>query len=396
MIETADVVVIGGGVIGAACAEALSRRWPQVILIERQGLASGTSSACQSGVGHGLFADDYDLLFDRAAIDEYQALVADGAQVDYEKTRALLVCTPAEAEQVKARLPYLNELGFDCEWLDEQSLYQAEPNLGHGYAGAARLNDMGQVSPMRLVVELTHRARQRGAQIYTDTEVISIALTHGRVTAVQTNTRRIATERVVIAAGVWSRHIGKLLNLDVPVWPLKGHVLVTEPLRGTLNHYITEAEYEVGVATIMGSEMTPDGPKPGTPQAAAVLQPLPSGQILIGSSREFAGYDREVNRERLAQVARRASKVVPLLGQRRIIRTYAGLRPWTADGRPLIGPTEQVPGVTFATGHSGEGNTRSLITGRLVAALMAGSKPPLDPDPISPDRFALRMAAAAV
>ena len=97
MSETADAVVIGGGVVGAACAEALSRRLKRVVLVERLGLAAGTSSACQSGVGHGVFADDYDLRLDRAAIDEFQALVADGLRADYSKRGALLVCGPGEA-----------------------------------------------------------------------------------------------------------------------------------------------------------------------------------------------------------------------------------------------------------------------------------------------------------
>ena len=198
----------------------------------------------------------------------------------------------------------------------------------------------------------------------------------------------------MIAAGAWSRAVGALVGLSLPVWPLKGHVLVTEPLRGLLRHYLTEAEYEVAAASFAATEMTPQGPKPGGARATAVLQPLPSGQILIGSSREFAD-DREVDRTRLAQIARRAAKMVPVLARRRIIRTYAGLRPWTPDGRPLIGATREVEGLMIATGHAGEGNTRALITARLIGDLMAGATPPIDPGPLSPDRFDLRSAIAA-
>jgi len=395
MSETADVVVIGGGVVGAACAEALSRRVKRVVLLERRGLASGTSSACQSGVGHGVFADDYDLRLDRAAIDEFQALAADGLDADYSRRGALLVCGPDEATTVREQLPRLRALGLPVEWLGAEALRDAEPSLARDYAGAARLTDMGQVSPMRLVMELTARASGRGAAIRTDVEVSGIATEQGRVTGVQTSSGTIATGEVVLAAGVWSRDLARTAGLSVPIWPLKGHVLVSEPLPGLLNHYLTEAEYEVAAASFGKPEMTPSGPKPGwPPRTAAVLQPLPSGQILIGSSREFAS-DREVNRERLAQIARRAVRMVPVLAERRIIRSYAGLRPWTPDGRPLIGRTRHVRGLTIAAGHGGEGNSRSLVTGRLVADIVAGATPHFDIAPLSPDRFDLRAPAAA-
>jgi sarcosine oxidase subunit beta len=391
---TADVVVIGGGVIGAACAEALSRHWPRVTLVERLGLAAGTSSACQSGVGHGVVADDYDLRLDRAAIDAYRDLVADGLEAGYERTGALLVCRAAEAPAVAARRPHLAALGFSCEWLDPAALGEAEPRLAPGFAGALRLTDMGQVSPMRLVVALVRRAAGRGATIHTDTEVTGIELEHGRVCGVITSRGRLATRRVVIAAGVWSRALAALVRLSLPVWPLKGHVLVSEPLPGLLRHYLTEAEYEAGVSSFAGSTLAGGKPSPGLPQVASVLQPLPTGQLLIGSSREFAD-DREVSRERLAQIARRACRLVPALARCRAIRSYAGLRPWTPDGRPLIGPTVHVEGLLLATGHAGEGNTRALITGRLIADLLTGAPPALDLRPLSPDRFDLRPRAAS-
>jgi sarcosine oxidase subunit beta len=392
----ADVVVIGGGVIGAACAEALSRDHRRVVLIERLGLASGTSSACQSGVGHGIFAGDFDLRFDRAAIDTYRDLVADGLDANYSKGNgALLVCGAAEADTVRAQLAAVNAAGLPVHWLDQRSLREAEPALAQDYVGAAHLADMGQVSPMRLVNELAQRAQRRGAEVLTNTEVTGIEIANGRAVAVVTRSGRIAAGEIVIAAGAWSRSIGLMAGVALPVWPLKGHVLVTEPLRGFLRHYLTEAEYEVAAASFGRTEMMADGPVPGSPRTAAVLQPLVSGQILIGSSREFAGHDREVNRERLAQIAARAARMVPKLTDRRIIRSYAGLRPWTPDGHPLIGRTRRVTGLTIAAGHAGEGNGRSLITGRIVADIIAARQPPFDVAPLAPDRFDLSIPKAA-
>jgi len=382
-----DAVIIGGGIIGAACAEALSRAGLQVALIERLGLAAGASSACQSGVGFGISKDDYTLRLHLAAVRAYQEFTADGTDVDYCHHGTILVGEPDEETELKASLQRLRDISVRCEWLDESTLREAEPALSPEICGAARFEDMGQVSPMRVVNEMVRRAIRKGAEIHTNTEVKGIEVSSGKVTAVVTSQGRILSELIVVAAGAWSRQIGELVGLRVPVWPLKGHILVTEPVRGMLRHYVTETGYEATVAAMQAASIDAAGPRPGSPQTAAVLQNLPSGQILIGSSREFAGFDREVNRERLAQIATRAERLVPGLRRLRIIRTYAGLRPWTPDGLPLVGRTAQVEGMVFATGHGGNGNTLALITARLVAELMTGQATTLDTTPLSPDRF---------
>jgi glycine/D-amino acid oxidase-like deaminating enzyme len=382
-----DAVIIGGGIIGTACAEALSRAGMQVALVERLGLAAGASSACQSGVGFGISMDDYTLRLHLAAVRAYQEFTADGTEVDYRHNGTVLVGEPDEETELKAGLRRLRDMSVTCEWLDASELRNAEPALSPEIHGAAWIKDTGQVSPMRVVNEMARRASQRGAEIHINTELKRIEVARGKVVAALTSQGRIPTETIIIAAGAWSRHIGQLVALHVPVWPLKGHVLVSEPVPGMLRHYLTETGYEKTVEAAQSVRVGEDGPQGGSPQVAAVLQNLPSGQILIGSSREFAGFDREVNRERLAQIAARAGRLVPGLPRLRIIRTYAGLRPWTPDGLPLIGRTQQAEGIVFATGHGGDGNTLALITARLVTELVTGKTTTIDTTPLSPDRF---------
>ncbi len=386
-IRPKDVVIIGGGIIGAACAEALSRAGLDVVLLERLGLAAGASSACQSGVGFGISMDDYTLRLHLAAVRAYRQFAADGAEVDYLHHGTVLVGPPDEETELKAGLRRLRDMSVGCEWLDAAALREAEPALSPEINGAARIDEMGQVSPMRVVNEMARRAVLHGAEIHTNTELTGIDVKGGRVTAAVTSQGTISTSTIVVAAGAWSRKVGELVGLRVPVWPLKGHVLVTEPVPGMLRHYLTETRYEKTVEAVQAVDLGEDGPQRGSPQVAAVLQNLPSGQILIGSSREFAGFDREVNRNRLAQIVTRAGYLVPGLPRLRIIRTYAGLRPWTPDGLPLIGPSQQVEGLVFATGHGGDGNTLALITARLVAELTTGQPTEIDTTPLSPDRF---------
>ena len=385
---SAEVVVVGGGIIGISCAYALSRDGWQVAVLERLGLASGTSSACQGGVGFGLSSEGYDLHLSRAAVAAYENLAAEGVDVEYHRDGTLFVGEPEEDDEIKARIKKLQEVGIACEWLDQVAIRDEEPALSPSLSGAAVIQDSGNVYPMRVVVELARRANRFGTHIYTETELTGIEMKHGKVSAALTAGRRIATEKIIIAAGVWSPSVCQFVGLKVPVWPLKGHILVSEPVvPRMLRHYINDTRYEATVDTMREVEIGAGGPKPVPPQFATVLHSFENGHILIGSSREFAGYNREVDRGRLKAIARLAARLVPGLAEVRIIRTYAGLRPWTPDGLPMVGPTTQAEGVFFATGHAGDGNTLAILTGNIIADLLSGRETAIETDPLSPDRF---------
>jgi sarcosine oxidase subunit beta len=154
-----------------------------------------------------------------------------------------------------------------------------------------------------------------------------------------------------------------------------------------LRHYVSDTEYEGIVDSMLEVEINADGPVPGPPQLAAVLHPFDSGHILLGSVREFAGFDRGVVHDRIRSIARMTQRLVPGIAKLRVLRTYAGLRPWTPDGMPMVGPTRQAEGIVFATGHAGDGNTLAIVTGNLIADLLSGRETTIETDPISPDRF---------
>jgi sarcosine oxidase subunit beta len=198
----------------------------------------------------------------------------------------------------------------------------------------------------------------------------------------------IRAQRVVLAAGVWSRELAALVGVDLPVWPRKGHILVTEPAPNLVRHILFEYGYESslghGFAEADGAAL---GPPPQNPEVGTVIQPLPSGQILVGNSREYAGLDRSVNRDRLRQIAQRAVRFIPGLRGLRAIHSYAGLRPWSPDGIPLIGELAERPGLLLATGHGGGGITGGPVTGRIIADLLGGRGYPPGLERLSPDRF---------
>lgn len=385
----ADVVIIGGGIIGAACAEALSKEGLQVFLVERSGLASGTSSACQGGTTFDLFAGEYELQLSIEANKAYQELSETNRNIDYERTGSIFTVEPDQEYEVKLRIEHLKSKGLAIEWLERASLGEIEPAVSHHIIGAVLAEDTGVFTPMRAVAELVNLAIRRGTQVWTDAEVIGIEKTGGKVTAVNTGNGRIATDCIIIAAGPWSRQVSELIGLDIPVWPQKGHIIVTEAVPGLIHHFILGAGYHTSVDMPNHVKFGNEAPQNMAPQIAAALHPLQNGRILIGSSREFSGYSREVNRKRLAQIADQACQLIPDLRGVRVIRTYAGLRPWTPDGRPLIGFTRRIRGVLYATGHGGEGNRLALVTGRIVADLITGRPSFIPLTPLSPDRFIL-------
>jgi glycine/D-amino acid oxidase-like deaminating enzyme len=382
-----DIAIVGGGIIGLACADALSRLNMRVCVIERLGLASGASSSCQGGIGLEVFMEEYDLKMHLAGIAEYRKLAEEGIEVGYHQDGGLVAAVMEEKTKYIPRLEQLQAMGIQCEWLEGDALKMVEPSLSSEVECAIFLADFSQIYPIQVVMALAKRAYQQGVQIFTNTELTGIEMKHGKVTAALTSVGRIVTEKIIIAAGSWSSEVGRLVNLKIPVWPLKGHILVTEPAPRLIKHFLTETGYESGANIMRSVELDLDNPRPVSPQVAPVLQNLPRGEILIGSSREFAGFNHEVDRERIRAISRRAHRLIPDLAKLRIIRTYTGFRPWTPDGHPIIGATKQADGIILATGHAGEGNTLAILTGHLVADLVTGRVPSLDPSPLLPDRF---------
>lgn len=375
--------------MGLSCAEALARDGLRTCVVERLGLAAGASSAGQGGIGFGLFAGDYDLNMSLAAMAEYERFASEGGRIDFLKPGSLLLYDQQEEDVIKSRVAFLRTSGIACEWLDPSAVRAAEPRISSEVSGAVLLEDVASVNPMRVVGELARRATMLDTQILTYTELTGIEMRGGRVVAANTTRGSVATERIIISAGVWSPSVGQFVGLRVPVWPLKGHVLVTEPMEKTLRHLISETGFEAIAKREVEVAVGKEGPVAGPPQYAAVLQCQSDGKMLIGSSREFVGYDREVDRSRLAGIANRAVRIVPAMAKARVIRTYAGLRPWTSDGRPMVGATRQAEGIFFATGHAGEGIVLALLTGRLIADLISGRPTIIDMEPLMPDRFTM-------
>lgn len=382
MKTSADVVVIGGGIVGAACAYYLSRAGQNVHLIDRDFPASGTSRACDSLI----------LLWDKLPgaeltlgqmSAELWAELAQTIPTDFEYARRgtiFVAETDRNLAAGQAKAEEMASAGIRAELVDNMGLRSLEPNLASDLAGGVFFPDDAQVDARQATLAFLAEARRHGTVIHAGTPVTAITRRpggHGRITGVETPAATIATETVVCAAGVWSNEVAGLLGLTLPIRPRKGHVLVTAAAPDFIHHPLLEGGY---VTTVQEAA---EGV-----QAALVAELTAAGTMLLGSSREFAGFDRTVSLAVVQAIARRAIRFLPKLAGMSIIRSYAGLRPWSPDHLPLIGPVTEVPGFYLAAGHEGAGICLAPITGRLISQWLTRSDElPPEAAAVQPARF---------
>lgn len=375
---SADAVVIGGGIVGAACAYYLCAEGLQVHLVEREFPGCGTSRACDGLILQWDKEPGPLLELGAKSAALWAELAAElGPEIGYRRSGCLLVAeNEAALEDARARAERLAAAGVPGQVLDGADLRRLEPHLAPALAGGVFFPDEAQVDPSRATVALLRAAQQRGLMLHPNSPVIGLERRpDGAVRAVRTPEARFATEHAVIAAGVWSAEVAALAGLTLPVQPRKGHVLVTEKIPGLIHHPLLEAGY---VATLSHEAQNL--------QVALVAEETTHGNLLLGSSREFVGFDRTCNRWVLQAIAARAQRFLPRLARRKVIRSYAGLRPFSPDGRPFLGPFPDAPGLYAATGHEGGGICLAPITGRLIAQWVTGQPLSLGPEPFSPAR----------
>ncbi|MFD9945619.1 NAD(P)/FAD-dependent oxidoreductase [Nonomuraea sp. NPDC059023] len=373
-----DVIVIGAGVVGAACAYYAARAGLDVTVVDRGPVASGTTG---SGEGNVLVSDkepgpelDLALLSNRL----WRELAGHGG-FEFEAKGGLVVAETADV------LRQLTELaakqGVEHTAVPGEALGGYEPHLAPGLAGGVHYPQDAQVQPMLAAARLIGL----GADAYghgtlhlrTGVTVTGFLRGGERVNGVRTSHGDILGGAVVNAAGTWGGEIAALAGLHLPVLPRRGFILVTEPLREPLiRHKVYTAAYVTNVASDAEGLET-----------SAVVEGTPAGPVLIGASRERVGFDRTTSVPVLSRLAAQAVALFPALREVRAIRSYCGFRPYCPDHLPVIGEDPRAPGLYHACGHEGAGIGLAPATGHLLAQLLTGQRPGLDLRPFRPDRF---------
>ena len=376
-----DVVIIGGGIVGCACAYYLARAGVKVHLVERGPLGSGASRA---GMSHIVTWEEPEmhLALARTSRELYETLAEDlPVEIEYRCTGSLAVVEQPEGlSGMAAMINRLRAWGLGCELLDAQDLRRVEPALAPDLPGGAYFPNDGMVNPLLATQALAQAARQHGAVVESGVEVTGIDLDpHSRrILGVQTQRGRLAASQVVIAAGAWSGTLGRMAGIELPIQPRKGTLAVTAP--------VPEDLLRCKVILSAGYMESVKGDGNGV-AVAANIQQVKNGNLLLGSSRQFAGFDTRVEPEVVSEVIRRCVRFVPALAGALAVRFWAGLRPYTPDLLPVIGPLSSVPGLFVASGHEGIGITEGPVTGLLISQMITGEETILPVGKLSPDRF---------
>jgi glycine/D-amino acid oxidase-like deaminating enzyme len=359
MSRTADVVVIGGGIVGCTTAFFLAREGLRVVLLERLDVASGTSSACGGWI---LLQDKKETSAAQRALESRRLydLLEEEAGVRVLRTGGLLVAQDALTwVQLQAHARALRAAGIHTELLDGTALREAEPGLADDLAGGLFCPDEAVVDPPDVCRRLAQAASQFRALVLTGHPAVAFDVTSGRITGVRTLLERIAAPWVVVACGVWSPEVAALAEVSVSVVPRRGHIAVVR--EALLRRPVLEFDYleakEAKRATSLG--------------LGFVAQPHPDGPTLVGSSREFCGFVQTPDPEVVSRLWMRAVRFLPSLASRQAERIVVGLRPYTPLGHPLVGRCGP-EGFLIATGHEGEGVTLAPVTAALVRDLVMG------------------------
>ncbi|MFD5367956.1 NAD(P)/FAD-dependent oxidoreductase [Streptomyces sp. NPDC127103] len=376
--ETSDVIVIGAGVVGAACAHYAALAGLSVTVVDRGHVAGGTTGA---GEGNLLVSDkepgpELELALLSTALWTELADRLPPA-VEYEAKGGLVVASGETGLRALREFAARQEkAGVVAHEVPGDRLHDLEPHLAPGLTGGFHYPQDAQVMPAHAAAQLLRAAGDR-VRLALGEEVTGLLTgAGGAVRGVRTATRELHAPYVVNAAGTWGGAVADLAGVHLPVLPRRGFVLVTEPLPRVVRHKVYAADYVADVAS--GSAAL---------QTSAVVEGTPAGPVLIGASRERVGFDRTLSTEVLRRLAAGATGLFPVLGTVRAIRTYPGFRPYLPDHLPAIGPDPRVPGLLHACGHEGAGIGLAPVTGQIVAAAVTGAEPPLDLHPFRPERF---------
>jgi glycine/D-amino acid oxidase-like deaminating enzyme len=364
VIETADAVVIGAGIVGAACADALSRERLRVAVVEAAAPGSGATGA---GMGHIVVMDDSEPQFaltrySRALWLERRAGLPREAEFELRGT-IWIAAGEEEIALVNTKAELYAARAVRAQILDGRELAVAEPNLRQGLAGGLLVPDDGVLYAPCAAQWLLESS---GATLRMGTAVT--ALTSDGVTL--NDGARISAGVVVCAAG-------NRTNTLVPglaIRPRKGHLAITDRYPAFVHHQLVELGY---LKSAHGA---------AAESVAFNVQPRATGQVLIGSSRQYDRMDPGVDRHILSRMLRRALDYMPALERLRITRVWTGFRGATEDNLPLIGPCPGRGNVFLAAGHEGLGITTALGTAALIADLVLGREPAIDPRPYAPSR----------
>jgi glycine/D-amino acid oxidase-like deaminating enzyme len=360
-----DVLIVGAGIVGCACADSFSRRGFRVGVVERDVVGSGATAA---GMGHIVVMDDSEAQF---ALTRYSQTLWQElrdelpADVEYESCGTIWVAADEEEmAEVARKQSYYSTRAVPVSILHAGTLAELEPNLRPGLAGGLLVHEDAVVYPPCAARFFMERARRRGAQL-----IFGTVAEIGNGTIRLNDGTTLQAQYVVNCGGAWAPRLS-----DVEIKMRKGHLAITDRYPGFVRHQLVELGYLKSAHSLSSDSV------------AFNIQPRRTGQMLIGSSRQYGAEHKDVDTGILGRMLRRAIEYIPALAGLSTIRVWTGFRAATPDKLPLVGPSLLDESVLLATGHEGLGITTCLATAELLADHVVNSRTAIPIEPYLPAR----------
>ncbi|OGR23778.1 MAG: hypothetical protein A2277_11495 [Desulfobacterales bacterium RIFOXYA12_FULL_46_15] len=375
-----NIVIIGGGVIGTSIAYHLTKHGCRPVVIESGDLASGSSGACDGLVFMQSKKPGIHLSLAMESLKRFKSLQQElPMDIEFRQTGGrVLIQTPEEYRAMKKFVCEQKETGLDVCLMDREKTLEAEPFLSPEIYGSTYSPLDAQVNPINLTLGFALAAKKNHAGIITQTKVLGILTHNNRVTGVSTTKGDIKADLVVNAAGSMAGLVSEMAGLCIPIRPRRGQIVVTQSASRVISSCLISAQY---IAAKFDPSLA------GQAGEGISVEQACNGNLLLGSTREFEGFRKENTLAGIRRIISQTTAILPVLKTLQVIRTFAGLRPYTPDGLPVLGPVRSLEGFFMAAGHEGDGIALSPITGELMADMILGLKTPIPLDAFSPERF---------
>lgn len=382
-----DAIVVGGGIIGAACAFELADRGASVTLLEREELAAGAS-----GRNNGLWVTPPDpalLPMARLSLDRYLE-IAEQAPVPFRLDRDPLGLVAAALDEAELAMgdafhePY-RRAGVRVERLEPADVRELEPAVSDQALAGWFVDHGHRLAPGALTVALALMAGERGATVRHHLPARALLAEGDRIVGVATDDGIVEGDEVIVAAGPWSSSLLDPVGAALPLTGARGWIVRLAPPPSLLRHLVASAGWEEGTGRWEDGAVTAGALEDVAAMTSTLLHPATDGSLIAGSSRQPVITPEAEEPGVPAMIVRGAIRLVPALAEAEVRSAWWGIRPMTPDERPLVGPVAD--GLTVAIGHGSEGVILGAGTGRLVASQVLGGPPPFDPTPFDPLRF---------
>lgn len=368
--NTAEVVIIGGGISGCATAYYLAKEGvTDVVVVEKEFLASGSTGRCGAGVRQ-QWGLKMNVLLSKESIKAYETLNEEldtGMDIEFKQEGYLMLAyTEKMVEQYKKNVELQKSLDIEVELITPAEAREIVPYLNtDGLLAATFCPTDGHINPFITTNSYAEAARRLGVRFMPYTEVTGIEVDQGKVVAVETTKGKIYTNKVLNASGGYSREVAALAGVKLPTHPERHQILVTE-----------------GVAPVQG-------PMVISLHHGIYCQQTPHGSFIMGfgDPNELKEHVITSTWHFLEEMAAKILPLLPPLAELRVVRQWAGLYNMSPDAQPILGEVPDLQGFYNAVGYSGHGFMLGPVTGRLMAELMSGQQPHLDIAPLSIERF---------